>query len=129
MTEINGIYAIFLLISLSIILYLTYYSWNKRSDSNTNYFSFLMYTVSKWMTIGALEMIFFTKVLWSLSTYLGIVFAGPFWLLFSLIYKATDQGLRIIKHLTEQIEGNNKLDRINGTNYYCFNKGNYGDDS
>ena len=55
--------------------------------------------------------------------------AWSFCLLFSLIYKATDQGLRIIKHLTKQIEGNNKLDRINGTNYYWFNKGNYGDDS
>lgn len=87
MTEINGIYAIFLLISIDIILYLTYYSWNKRSDSNTNYFSFLMYTVSKWMTIGALEMTFFTKVLWSEFTYLGIVFAGPFCLYFHLSTK------------------------------------------
>lgn len=59
----------------------------------------------------------------------GIVFVEPFWLLFKLIYKATDQDLRTIQHLTEQIEGNNKLNRTNGTNYYWFNKGNYGDDS
>jgi hypothetical protein len=128
MTEINGIYAIFLLISIGIILYLTYYSWNKRSDSNTNYFSFFIFTVSKWMIIGDLEMTLFTKVLWSQFTYLGIVVVETFWL-FSLIYKATDQGLRIIQHLTEQIEGNNKLDRINGTNYYWFKQENYGDDS
>ena len=76
MTEINGLYAIFLLISLSITLYLTYYSWNKLSNSHTNYFSFLIFTISKWMIIGDLEIAFFTKVLWSQFTYLGTVFCG-----------------------------------------------------
>jgi len=54
---------------------------------------------------------------------------GPFWLLHLLIYKATDQGLRIINPLYEQIEGNNKLNRTNGSIYYWFKEENYRDDS
>ena len=45
MTEIDGIYAIFLLISTVITLYLSFYSWNKRSNPDALYFSFLMLAV------------------------------------------------------------------------------------
>ena len=44
MTEIDGIYVI-LLISTVITLYLSFYSWNKRSNPDALYFSFLMLAV------------------------------------------------------------------------------------
>ena len=45
MTEIDGIYVIFLIISTVITLYLSFYSWNKRSNPDALYFSFLMLAV------------------------------------------------------------------------------------
>ncbi len=56
MTEIEGLYAILLLISTSITLYLSFYSWNKRSNRDTLYFSFLMLAVSIWSITSAFEM-------------------------------------------------------------------------
>jgi NADH:ubiquinone oxidoreductase subunit 4 (subunit M) len=56
MTGIYSIYAILLLISSVITLYLTYYSWNKRSNPDAFYFSFLMLAVSIWALTGAIEM-------------------------------------------------------------------------
>jgi PAS domain S-box-containing protein len=93
MTGIYSIYAILLLISSVITLYLTYYSWNKRSNPDAFYFSFLMLAVSIWALTGAIEMTtasISTKVFWSQISYLGIVFVGPLWILFTLSY--TDYG-------------------------------------
>jgi PAS domain S-box-containing protein len=98
MTEIDGIYAIFLLISTSITLYLAFYSWNKRSNQDALYFSFLMIAVSIWSITGAFEMssvAVSTKVLWSQLSYLGIVFVGPFWLLFTLSYTGNEHWLKM----------------------------------
>jgi hypothetical protein len=72
---------------------LAYYSWNKRSNPDAFYFSFLMLAVSIWSITGAIEMtltIFSTKIFWSQISYLGIVFVGPLWILFTLSY--TDYG-------------------------------------
>ena len=93
MTGIYSTYAILLLISSIITLYLTYYSWNKRSNPDAFYFSFLMLAVSIWALTGAFEMtssLISTKVFWSQISYLGIVFVGPLWILFTLSY--TDYG-------------------------------------
>ncbi len=93
MTGIYSTYAILLLISSIITLYLTYYSWNKRSNPDALYFSFLMLAVSIWALTGAVEMTttsISTKVFWSQISYLGIVFVGPLWILFTLSY--TDYG-------------------------------------
>lgn len=154
MMEIDGIYAILLLISTSITLYLTFYSWNKRSNPDALYSSFLMLAVSIWPITGAFEMTSITvstKVLWSQMSYLGIVFVGPPWLLFSLSYTSNDPwlktkftvrfpedpdfketnslGLRIVNSLTKQIEGNIKLDRTNGTKFTIeFKEENYEND-
>jgi PAS domain S-box-containing protein len=96
MTGVYGIYAIFLLISTIITLYLAFYSWNKRSNPNALYFSFLMLAVSIWSITGAFEMAtaaYSSKVLWSQLSYIGIAFVGPFWLLFTLTYTNNDQWL------------------------------------
>jgi PAS domain S-box-containing protein len=98
MTGIYTIYAILLLISSFITLYLTYYSWNKRSNPDAFYFSFLMLAVSIWALTGAFEMTsstISTKVFWSQISYLGIVFVGPLWILFTMSY--TDYGKRLKK--------------------------------
>ncbi len=55
MTEIDGIYAIFLLIS-TLNLYLSFYSWNKRSNPDVLYFSFLMLAVSIWTISSYLKL-------------------------------------------------------------------------
>ena len=92
MTGTYSIYAI-LLISSIITLYLTYYSWTKRSKPDALYFSFLMLAVSIWTLTGAIELTSIsisTKVFWSQISYLGIVFVGPLWILFTLSY--TDYG-------------------------------------
>ena len=96
MTGVYGIYAIFLLISTIITLYLAFYSWNKRSNPNALYFSFLMLAVSIWSITGAFEMAtvaYSSKILWSQLSYIGIAFVGPFWLLFALTYTNNDQWL------------------------------------
>jgi PAS domain S-box-containing protein len=96
MTGVYGIYAIFLLISTIITLYLAFYSWNKSSNPNALYFSFLMLAVSIWSITGAFEMAtaaYSSKVLWSQLSYIGIAFVGPFWLLFTLTYTNNDQWL------------------------------------
>jgi len=52
-----------------------------------------MLAVSIWSITGAIEMtltIFSTKIFWSQISYLGIVFVGPLWILFTLSY--TDYG-------------------------------------
>ena len=93
MTVNYSIYAIILLISFFITLYLAYYSWNKRYNPDAFYFSFLMLAVSIWALTGAIEMAsasFSTKIFWSQISYLGIVFVGPLWILFTLSY--TDYG-------------------------------------
>jgi PAS domain S-box-containing protein len=93
MTGTYIVYAILLLISSIITLYLAYYSWNKRSNPDAYYFSFLMLAVSIWALTGAIEMTstsFSTKIFWSQISYLGIVFVGPLWILFTLSY--TDYG-------------------------------------
>ena len=98
MTEIYGVYAIFLLISTIITIYLAFYSWNKRSNPDALYFSYLMIAVSIWAITSALEMAstsFSTKVLMSQLSYLGIVFVGPFWLLFTLSYTGFEKLLKI----------------------------------
>jgi PAS domain S-box-containing protein len=98
MTEIYGLYAIFLLISTLITLYLAFYSWNKRSNPDALYFSYLMVAVSIWTITSAFEMAstgFSTKVLMSQLSYLGIVFVGPFWLLFTLSYTGFEKLLKI----------------------------------
>ena len=97
MTEIYGVYAILLLISTIINLYLAFYSWNKRSNPNSFYFSLLMVSVSIWSITGAFEMASIAvsnKVLWSQISYLGIVFVGPLWLLFTLSYTANENWLK-----------------------------------
>lgn len=89
MTEIYGIYAILLLISTTITTYLAFYSWNKRSKPYALYFSILMLAVSIWSITGAFEMATASdayKIMWSQLSYIGIVFIGPLWLLFSLSY-------------------------------------------
>lgn len=89
MTEIYGIYAILLLISTSITLYLAFYSWNKRLNPNAYFFSFVMIAVSIWSICGAFEMAsvdIATKILWSQLSYLGIVMIGPTFLLFTMSY-------------------------------------------
>jgi PAS domain S-box-containing protein len=89
MTGIYSVYAILLLISSSITLYLTYYSWNKRDNPDAFYFSLLMLAVSIWSLTVAFEMAstsIITKVFWSGISYLGIVFVGPLWILFTLSY-------------------------------------------
>lgn len=89
MTEIYGIYAILLLISTIITIYLAFYSWNKRSKPYALYFSILMVALSIWTITSAFEMATTSdvyKVVWSQLSYLGIVFVGPFWLLFTLSY-------------------------------------------
>ena len=96
MTGVYGVYAIFLLISTIITLYLAFYSWNKRSNPNALYFSFLMLAVSIWSITGAFEMAtvaYSSKILWSQLSYIGIAFVGPFWLLFALTYTNNDQWL------------------------------------
>ena len=88
-----SLYAILLLISSIVTLYLAYYSWNKRSNPDALYFSFLMLAVAIWTFTGAIEMTltsFSTKIFWSQVSYLGIVFVGPLWILFTLSY--TDYG-------------------------------------
>ena len=93
MPGIYSTYVILLLISAVITLYLTYYSWNKRSNPDAFYFSFLMLAVTIWSLTGAFEMTspsISTKVFWSQISYLGIVFVGPLWILFTLSY--TDYG-------------------------------------
>ncbi len=98
MTEIDGIYAIFLLISTIITLYLSFYSWNKRSNPDALYFSFLMLAVSIWTITGSFEMASIsisTKILWSQISYLGIVFVGPLWLLFTLSYTDNEKWLKL----------------------------------
>lgn len=89
MTEIYGTYAILLLISTIITTYLAFYSWNKRSKTYAFYFSVLMLSISIWSITGAFEMASISyayKVMWSQLSYLGIVFIGPLWLLFTLSY-------------------------------------------
>ena len=98
MTEIDGIYAIFLLISTIITLYLSFYSWNKRSNPDALYFSFLMLTVSIWTITSSFEIAstsIFIKVLCSQISYLGIVFIGLLWLLFTLSYTGNQKWLKI----------------------------------
>ena len=98
MTEIDGIYAIFLLISTVITLYLSIYSWNKRSNPDAFYFSFLMLAVSIWTITSSFEIAstsIFVKVLWSQISYLGIVFVGPLWLFFTLSYTGNEKWLKI----------------------------------
>lgn len=98
MTEIDGIYAIFLLISTIITLYLSFYSWNKRSNPDALYFSFLMLAVSIWTITGSFEMASIsisTKILWSQISYLGIVFVGPLWLLFTLSYTDNEKWIKL----------------------------------
>ena len=93
MTGTYSVYAILLLISSIITLYLTFYSWNKRSNPDALYLSFLMLAVSIWTLTGAIEFTSIsisTKVFWSQISYLGIVFVGPLWILFTLSY--TDYG-------------------------------------
>lgn len=89
MTEIYGIYAILLLISTSITLYLSFYSWNKRLNPNAYFFSLVMVAVSIWSICEAFQMAsvsMATKILWSQLSYVGIVFIGPFFLLFTMSY-------------------------------------------
>lgn len=89
MTEIYGIYAILLLISTSITLYLSFYSWNKRLNPNAYFFSLVMVAVSIWSICEAFQMAsvsIATKILWSQLSYVGIVFIGPFFLLFTMSY-------------------------------------------
>ncbi|MTK62990.1 MAG: hypothetical protein F8N15_00185 [Methanobacterium sp.] len=89
MTEIYGIYAILLLISTSVTLYISFYSWNKRLNPNAYLFSLLMGAVSIWSICEALQMASVgidTKILWSQLSYVGIVFIGPFFLLFTMSY-------------------------------------------
>jgi PAS domain S-box-containing protein len=98
MTEIDGIYAIFLLISTIITLYLSFYSWNKRSNPDALYFSFLMLAVSIWTITGSFEMASISissKILWSQISYLGIVFVGPLWLLFTLSYTDNEKWIKL----------------------------------
>ncbi len=93
MPGIYSTYVILLLISAVITLYLTYYSWNKRSNPDAFYFSFLMLAVTIWSLTSAFEMTspsISTKIFWSQISYLGIVFVGPLWILFTLSY--TDYG-------------------------------------
>jgi PAS domain S-box-containing protein len=97
MTGFYGVYAIILLISTIITLYLAFYSWNRRSNPNALYFSFLMLAVSIWSITGAFEMAtvtFSIKILWSQLSYIGIAVVGPFWLLFTLTYTNNDQWLQ-----------------------------------
>lgn len=89
MTEIYGIYAILLLISTSITLYISFYSWNKRLNPNAYFFSLVMAAVSIWSICEAFQMASVsieTKILWSQLSYVGIVFIGPFFLLFTMSY-------------------------------------------
>lgn len=89
MTEIYGIYAILLLISTTITLYLAFYSWNKRLNPNAFFFSIVMAAVSIWSICEALEMASIsisTKILWSQFSYIGIVLIGPSFLLFTMSY-------------------------------------------
>ncbi|ADZ09286.1 signal transduction histidine kinase [Methanobacterium lacus] len=89
MTEIYGIYAILLLISTSVTLYISFYSWNKRLNPNAYLFSLLMGAVSLWSICEAMQMAstgIDTKILWSQLSYVGIVFIGPFFLLFTMSY-------------------------------------------
>ena len=93
MTGTYSVYAILLLISSIITLYLTFYSWNKQSNPDALYLTFLMLAVSIWTLTGAIEFTSIsisTKVFWSQISYLGIVFVGPLWILFTLSY--TDYG-------------------------------------
>ena len=97
MTEIDGIYAIFLLISTLITLYLSFYSWNKRSNPDALYFSFLMLFVSIWTITSSFEIAstsIFIKVCSQIS-YLGIVFIELLWLLFTLSYTGNQKWLKI----------------------------------
>ncbi len=97
MTEIYGVYATLLLISTIINFYLAFYSWNKRSNPNSFYFSLLMVAISIWSITGAFEMASIAisfKVFWSQISYLGIVFVGPLWLLFTLSYTAKKKWLK-----------------------------------
>ncbi len=89
MIEIYGIYAILLLISTSITLYLAFYSWNKRINPNAFYFSIVMVAVSIWSICEAFEMAsvdMATKILWSQISYIGIITIGPSFLLFTMSY-------------------------------------------
>lgn len=89
MTEIYGIYAILLLISTTVTLYISFFSWNKRLNPNAYYFSLLMAAVSVWSICEAFQMASTsveTKILWSQLSYIGIVFIGPFFLLFTMSY-------------------------------------------
>ena len=89
MTEIYGIYAILLLISTSITLYIAFYSWNKRLNPNAYFFSLVMVAVSIWSICGAFEMAsvdMATKIIWSQISYLGIVLIGPTFLMFTMSY-------------------------------------------
>ena len=58
MTEIDGIYAIFLLISIVITLYLYFYGRDKRPNPDTFYFSFLLLAVSIGTIKNSFEMVF-----------------------------------------------------------------------
>jgi len=89
MTEIYGIYAILLLISTSITLYISFYSWNKRLNPNAFFFSLVMAAVSIWSICEAFQMASVNieiKILWSQLSYVGIVFIGPLFLLFTMSY-------------------------------------------
>ncbi|UTB32928.1 MAG: ATP-binding protein [Methanobacterium sp. ERen5] len=89
MTENYGIYAILLLISTSITLYISFYSWNKRLNPNAYLFSLVMGAVSIWSICEALQMAsagIDIKILWNQLSYVGIVFVGPFFLLFTMSY-------------------------------------------
>ncbi|MGB8234054.1 MAG: histidine kinase N-terminal 7TM domain-containing protein, partial [Methanobacterium sp.] len=84
--------------STIITLYLSFYSWNKRSNPDALYFSFLMLAVSIWTITGSFEMASIsisTKILWSQISYLGIVFVGPLWLLFTLSYTDNEKWIKL----------------------------------
>ena len=89
MTEIYGIYAILLLISTTITLYLAFYSWNKRLSPYILYFSIVMVAVSIWSISEAFEMASIemaTKIICSQISYIGVVLIGPFFFLFTMSY-------------------------------------------
>ena len=97
MTEIYGIYAILLLISSTITIYLAFYSWNKRLNPNAFYFSIVLIAVSIWSISEAFEMASLdiaTKIIFSQISYIGIVLIGPFFLLFTMSYTGHKKWLK-----------------------------------
>lgn len=89
MSSLHSFLGLVLILSAIIVLYLSVYSFRKRSSDLYFYFGLLTLSVFFWCLGSAME--FFSieawaKIFWIKISYLGVVTAGPLWFIVMLDY-------------------------------------------